>query len=644
MEYKLLPGPNKMLPKVFFAPSNNDKFAPSDELLKNYELGKHKKGNDFDLEFCHELIDFFKTSIEKHEDWKKFNFRFSDTKSYSDISEFYKEVEAQGYKVTFKNISSSYIDELVEQNKLYLFQIYNKDFSENKKSKGKDNLHTLYWKALFDENNSNNVVYKLDGNAEIFYRKASLPLTITHPKNLPLENKNKNNIKKYSEFAYDLIKDKRYTEDKFHFHVPVKMNFINKAQSNINEIVNKGIKALDNIYVIGIDRGERNLLYISLIDSNGNIIEQYSLNEIINEYNGQTYITDYHKLLDERESEREESRKNWTTIENIKELKEGYISQVIHKIVRLMEKYNAIIVLEDLNKGFKNSRIKVEKQVYQKFEKMLIEKLNYLVIKGNKGLDEGGVFNSYQLTSKFESFEKMSKQSGILFYIPAWNTSKIDSTTGFVNLLNVKYESIEESKKFFNKFDEIKYNENGNYFEFYLDYTKFTDKAFGLKKDWILCTNYKRIKTFRNKEKNGNWDTQEVVLVDEFKKLFNKYEIDINNLKGDIIKQNSKEFFESLIYLVKLMLQMRNSIPNSPIDYLVSPVKNSTGEFFITNETAIIKDADANGAYNIARKGLMIIEQIKEADDDKLSKIKFDISNKAWLEFVQGFGEKKWKS
>lgn len=132
----------------------------------------------------------------------------------------------------------------------------------------------------------------------------------------------------------------------------------------MNEDVNRYLKYND-VNVIGIDRGERNLIYLTVINSQGKILEQYSLNEIINEYNGITYKTDYHKLLDVKEKEREEARESWKTVENIKELKEGYISQVIHKIVTLMEKYNAIIVIEDLNKGFKNSRIKVEKQVYQ---------------------------------------------------------------------------------------------------------------------------------------------------------------------------------------------------------------------------------------------------------------------------------------
>lgn len=70
-----------------------------------------------------------------------------------------------------------------------------------------------------------------------------------------------------------------------------------------------------------------------------------------------------------------------------------------------MVKYHAIVVLEDLNMGFMRGRQKVEKQVYQKFEKMLIDKLNYLVDKRANPSDYGGLLNAYQLTSKFESFQ-----------------------------------------------------------------------------------------------------------------------------------------------------------------------------------------------------------------------------------------------
>lgn len=629
-EYKLLPVPNKMLPKVFFSNSRIDEFNPSEELLRKYQEGCHKKGNNFDIIFCRELIDFYKKSLFIHNDWKQFNFKFNNTNSYEDISQFYKQVEEQGYKISTQNISVQYIDELVENGKLFLFQIYNKDFSTY--SKGTPNLHTMYWKALFDEDNLKDVVYKLNGGAEIFYRKKSIEYKITHPKNQAIKNKNELNHKKESLFSYDLIKDKRFTMDKFLFHVPITLNFKNQRLEYINELINSEIQRKTDINIIGVDRGERNLIYITVIDSNGKLLEQLSLNEIINEYKNETYKTDYHSLLDKKEKERNEARKSWGTIKNIKELKEGYMSQVIHKITDLMLKYNAIIVLEDLNSGFKNSRKKVEKQVYDKFETMLTNKLSYLI---NKKLDknnDGGILNAYQLVNK----ETKGRQSGVLFYIPAWNTSKIDPVTGFVNLFYIKNMNIDKSKEFFNKFENIRYNIKGDFFEFDIDYSKFTDKVYGIRKNWTICTYGERIRTFRNKDKNNEWDNEEINLTEKFKNLFNQYSINLSNIQEDIQKQIDRNFFNEIIYLFKLTLQMRNSVTNSDIDYILSPIKDKNGNFYDSRNKidTLPKDADANGAYNIARKGLMLVNQIKQANDITKFKCK-PITNAEWLEFVQ---------
>ena len=94
MVYKLLPGPNKMLPKVFFSNSRIEYFAPSKDIMDAYKKGTHKKtSSNFNIDDCRNLIDFFKTSIQKHEDWSKFNFKFSETSKYEGIDDFYKEVE-----------------------------------------------------------------------------------------------------------------------------------------------------------------------------------------------------------------------------------------------------------------------------------------------------------------------------------------------------------------------------------------------------------------------------------------------------------------------------------------------------------------------------------------------------------------------
>lgn len=63
---------------------------------------------------------------------------------------------------------------------------------------------------------------------------------------------------------------------------------------------------------------------------------------------------DYQKKLYQKKKNRDKERKTWKNIETIKDLKEGYISQVVHELTDMAIRNNAIIVMEDLNFGFKN--------------------------------------------------------------------------------------------------------------------------------------------------------------------------------------------------------------------------------------------------------------------------------------------------
>ncbi|MBE9579391.1 type V CRISPR-associated protein Cas12a/Cpf1 [Moraxella sp. K1664] len=639
MVYKLLPGPNKMLPKVFFAKSNLDYYNPSAELLDKYAQGTHKKGNNFNLKDCHALIDFFKASINKHPEWQHFGFEFSPTSSYQDLSDFYREVEPQGYQVKFVDINAEYIDELVEQGQLYLFQIYNKDFSP--KAHGKPNLHTLYFKALFSENNLANPIYKLNGEAEIFYRKASLDMneTTIHRAGEVLENKNPDNPKK-RQFVYDIIKDKRYTQDKFMLHVPITMNFGVQGMTikEFNKKVNQSIQQYNDVNVIGIDRGERHLLYLTVINSKGEILEQRSLNDIITtSANGTQMTTPYHKILDKREIERLNARVGWGEIETIKELKSGYLSHVVHQISQLMLKYNAIVVLEDLNFGFKRGRFKVEKQIYQNFENALIKKLNHLALKDKADDEIGSYKNALQLTNNFTDLKSIGKQTGFLFYVPAWNTSKIDPATGFVDLLKPRYENIAQSQAFFGKFDKIFYNADKGYFEFYVDYAKFTDKAKNSRQTWVICSHGDKRYVYDKTANQNKGATIGINVNDELKSLFARYHINDKqpNLVMDICQNNDKEFHKSLMYLLKALLALRYSNASSDEDFILSPVADDKGVFFnsaLADDTQP-QNADANGAYHIALKGLWLLNELKNSND--LDKIKLAIDNQTWLNFAQ---------
>ena len=644
--YKLLPGPNKMLPKVFFSKSRVGFFNPSDEVLRIRNTSSHTTNGDpqngfvkaeFNLNDCHILIDFFKVSIQKHCEWREYGFCFRDTSDYQDISEFYKEVQDQGYKIEFDCISDQYIDDCVRDGKLFLFRIYNKDFSPH--SKGTPNMHSLYWRGLFEDRNLQDVVLKLNGEAEMFFRPHSIQSgdRKIHPKNQHIPRKT---MPGHNLFSYDIIKDRRYTQDKFFLHVPITLNHKASNQFRFNGLVNRAISSDTN--VIGIDRGERHLLYYCVVNPQGEIIEQGSWNKI----KQGDQVVDYQQKLEQRQKLRNQARKSWTSVENIKELKHGYLSQVVHKLSQLIIEHRAIVCLEDLNFGFKRGRFKVEKQVYQKFEKALIDKLNYLVNKQEKDpLKPGHYLNALQLTAPFQSFDKVGKQSGILYYVNANYTSKICPVTGFVNLLRPYYQNIDKSKEYFRKFKEIRYNSASGYFSFEFDYTRTNPQAKheGCRTHWSVCSHGTRL--VNKKDDHAAWQTEVVDPTEKLVEAFGIAGIDYasgDNLIEEIIAQDSSRFFKSLMYGLRLTLQMRNSRSNSTApedDYLISPVADEKGNFYNSLEAGadLPEDADANGAYHIALKGLWNIQQITEYDwsVEKARGPKLYMTNEKWWAFAQ---------
>ena len=695
MIYKLLPGPNKMLPKVFFSAKGLETFRPPKDLVLGYEEGKHKKGDNFDKVFMHKLIDWFKYAINQHEDWKNFNFKFSPTESYEDMSGFYKEVELQGYKITFSKVSDNCINSLIDSGKLFLFQIYNKDYSTGEEggngSTGKKNQHTLYWENLFSEENLRDVCFKLNGEAEFFWRDANPNVkAVCHKKDSVLVNrttsdgksipeeiyqeiyKYKNPEKQEKEFTlskdakellesgtvvckkakFTITKDRHFTQQTYLFHCPITMNF--KASEitgrKFNEHVQEILRNNPEVKVIGLDRGERHLIYLSLINQKGEIELQKTLNLVEQVRNDKTVSVNYQEKLVQKEVERDKARKSWQSISNIKELKEGYLSNIVHEIAKLMVENNAIVVMEDLNFGFKRGRFPVERQVYQKFENMLIEKLNYLVFKDKNVTEPGGVLNAYQLADKAVNVSDVGKQCGWIFYIPASYTSKIDPKTGFANLFyTAGLTNIEKKKDFFDKFDSIRYDRKLDSFVFGFDYSNFSDNA-DYNKKWELYSRGERL-VYSKAEKS----TISVNPTENLKVLFDKQGIVwdsednfIDQIHAVQAERDNVPFYDGLYRSFTAILQMRNSVPNSSKqedDYLISPVMADDGNFYDSRLEAakgkdekgnwiskLPVDADANGAYHIALKGLYLLK-----NDFNLNEKGYieNISNADWFKFVQ---------
>lgn len=540
-----------------------------------------------------------------------------ETNSKKEFDVKIKEVMQKTYNVNFVNIKKDYIEKLNEDWYLHFFQIYNKDFSIHKKENSKENLHTLYFKALFDKENFLNwTCFKLNSSwAEIFFREKSI------------NNKSIKKLKVENEKIFD---KNRFTENKILLHLPITLNFTNKNFFKINSELKEYIKN-NKVKIIWIDRWEKHLLYISLIDENGNIEMLESFNSFL--INTPTWDKEikYAEKLIEKEWSRYKERKNWDEIESIKELKEWYISQIIDKIVKLAIKENAIIIMEDLNSGFKRWRQKIERQIYQKFELALAKKLNFVVDKSCKKHELWWIFKAYQLTPKIENFNDIYSQTWIIFYTQAWYTSVTCPCCWFRKNIYKKYENEENFKKLF---DEYKFNieSKDEYFIIKYSISKKSDTKWNFldKTDFSLNTKNQIRYKFEKSLKWPGWNIIEYNISEKFSELFRKYNLNFNNLTEDI--KNWKwevKLYKDFLFYFNLLLQIRNSKENWDNWWYISCPNcnfhsNNWLNWFEFNW-------DANWAYNIARKWKIIINKIRNNED------KLWITNIEWDNFVNKF-------
>lgn len=554
--------------------------------------------------------------IEKYPKLKEIAFgKYNDKKIFDKkIQEALKE----SYICEFRNINWDKVEEYVNQGDLYLFEIKNR----------KRNIQNLYWQEIFRKNS----VIQLAGQGEIFYRPA-------------LVGEKKEQLKTKDKYGKEIYKHFRFTKEKFLFHCATKFNYQAKTYSKpefakleINKEINKElIKAenVQNVCFLGIDRGEKNLAYYSLINNKGEILKQGTLNvefekpiKVMKWFEDQTKgetedgrwyqkevdCYNYCDLIEARASNRDEARKNWKTIGTIKELKDGYISQVVRIIVDLAIKNNAYIVLENLNTGFKRGRQKIEKSVYQKLELALAKKLNFVVDKNAKEGELMSVQRALQLTPPVNNFDDIEKstQYGIMLYTRANYTSQTDPITGWRKTIYFKSRRQEDLKaEICNKFNEIVFDGKDYIFKYKDEHTN---------KEWQMYSGFngKSLDRFCwKKNKNGIWQVEKKDIVEILDLIFGKQKENIvnRNLKEKITNEN----VNLLKYAIELIQQIRNNgpkdkdgKPTKDDDFILSPVRDERGNHFDSRQSKDIPNGDANGAYNIARKGLMMFERIQE--------------------------------
>ena len=637
MSYKQLNNVYRQLPRLTFPLAKKLKKLAWEELEKYLQKYKTNFGFNDEIFKIKTEFDLFQKSKEK---WEKFDlvklkklikyyqnaviflywdmYDLEDIKNneYEELAVFYDDIEKKMYKLDFDKISENFINNLIENWDFYLFQIYNKDFSEYKKQNSNENIHTKYFKLLFSEENLQNLKIKLSWWAEIFFRDKT--------KNL----KQKNKIIKKAEFENEkditekmfyidkktgekkeVLEHRRYWEDKIMFHISITLNANCGDKYKFNDFINKKLitnNFLDKnkeINIIWIDRWEKHLAYYSVIDKNWKILEIDTLNTI-NKVN-------YLEKLEEKEKSRASWRLNWWEIENIKNLKDGYISQVVNKLAELIVKHNAIIVFEDLNSWFKRWRQKIEKQVYQKLELALAKKLNYLTFKNKKNWELWWYLNWLQFVQKVNDYQDIwrYKQSGIIFYTNPAYTSATCPKCAWRKMLKFPQKLNKDNiKKFFEKI-EINYNSQEKKFSF--TYSILTEKNIWKKKikekkEYTIFSNVFRNWYDRKKKETLNFDMNEKFLDLFIKNNFNLEE----NINKQIEEKNLDwKFLDSLLFYFKLLNNIRNSNTKEDKDIISCPQCWYNSENWFQWKTF---NWDANWAYNIARKWIIILDRIEQ--------------------------------
>lgn len=571
MVYKLLPGPNKMLPKVIFSKKRKDTFPITKDILRIKEEGTFKVWKKFSLRDLHTLIDFFKQCIAMYSGRQEYEFDFLPTEQYQKINEFYHDIERSWYKTWWVDVDEALLYKAAQEGKIYLFTLFNKDFKKN--STGKPNLHTMYFHALFDKK-----LYKINGEAEVFMR----PRLIQEKKYKKDENGNYILTPTWNK----VIEYKRYTKRKYMFHLPITLNFC-RTENKYNARICQLIQSKKTWFtVLGIDRGEKHLLYYSLIDQDGKIIETWSWNTIVS----WPKKVNYHQKLEKREGDRRWAQLHWDQQGQIKDLKEWYVSHIVHRICKMVIDHNAIIVLENLNTWFKRRRQKIEKNVYQQFELALTKKLNYLVFKNRLPDSPGGVHKAYQLTPPVSNFQDLKRQTWIVRYVNPAYTSTTCPTCGWRKTISLRYKNIPTAKEDLSKF-QVKRNANMWYNITYY-YTPRDSRID------ISTANQQRFRYDRSSKEIQNYKVTR--LLDEV----------LGRMQWEVwLEQASSSDLKKVMRIINLLLSIRNSKDDQ--DYVSCPYCGFHSNNGFQSHSF---NGDANGAYHIARKGAMIIKKVAEGD------------------------------
>ena len=597
--YKQLTGLNKMFPKCFVSSKKAEElYGTTEEIRDICEKKKYTK-EAADKDSLTKWIQFCIDSFHKNEEWSKYyNIPFRPAAEYETANEFYTECERHTtYMDWAEHLDEEYVRNSVKEGTAFLFQLYNHDFSPY--HTGKDGNYTRILKEMFSDanmkriNESDSSAVKLSsGGAKLRFRKASIPYKETHKAGDVLQNKNPLNPKKTSTLDYSICKDRRFMRDSFILSIGVQLGYRNEDVYvyDLNRIVNQNILE-ENKNVLTVRVGEEHLLYYMVTDAKGKVLEQKDLNILESHYGEVTIRTDYKEKLKRREEEMAIAKEEWDYSVDIKDIKAAYVGNAINLILKIRDKYDAIILLEDYSGDFVNKRRANVKSIYQMFQVALLNKLSCYV-------PEGSLYSeAIQLAAPASSLDDIKGQKGIVYFVNGSYTANTDHSSAFANQYyeHFVYENKKKAEKTCEKL-AVNFDEKKKEFVITLE-----DKLFGINSNnvWILHTEGER----------SVWKDKKVTSFNcthKLSELISDYHISEFREYKDVA---DKAFYERFFEIMRVLMKMHYMDPENNESYFLSPV---TGYDSRCSKDRSVINSSSEKTYLIMMKGIRDLNNINK--------------------------------
>lgn len=579
------------------------------------------------------LIDKYKEFTDAYIQYQKFNLEdLGDSDSYADIGEYFSDVDTHTSKFSWLKVEYKQIESLVEQGVAYLFLISNKFLYTDKEQ---NNPYTKTFLSILSDNNIDKTTTLLCSNPAIYFRPALLERKPVHKKGSFLVNhrtedgepipksiyeaiyKVKNEfsnvteaeIKKADEYLkahkvrifkapIDRYYKQWYMTDKYFLQLTYNKN--NEISDRYNDMLNDRVReAMEDGYnVISVARSTGDMVYVMVLDSEMNIIEEKSLNVIGG--------IDYYAMLHDASKEKLENKKAWIYDTESADLKAAYIDLAITEIINLARKYNAVIAVEGISDAVKDKYSFIDNQVFRAFEDRISQRLSDLAIKTIMDGRAGSMSNPLQLANH----DGNTYQDGILFYVNAAYTRGVDINSGFANIFDLlKINSIASKRQFFSSMDNIIYT--GSAITFSFDYNNFAVKYNTNKTKWQITIEGDAVIYDKEKKKNILISdiVNELIIPKAGKTDLNK-DLAPQMLSKDVPGVFVEELFRWFRYTLSGMHKKTNvneEFYRSPIDGSKSNISHAA-------------------AFNLARKLSFTLEYAGEGKN----------YTSEWLNYIQG--------